>query len=75
LIRELPRALTSNHREFLLSVVRGEPRWELMPFDHLADLPAIQWKLLNLRKLRSRNPKRFEEQYRTLSASFELLDQ
>jgi len=74
LIRELPRLLTSTHREFLLSLVRAEPRWDLMPFGHLADLPAMQWKMLNLRKLRSRNPKRFEAQHRELAARFESIE-
>jgi predicted nucleotidyltransferase component of viral defense system len=69
LIDELPRALTSTHREFLLSLVRAEPRWELMPFRNLAELPAMQWKLLNLQKLRSRNPARFKEQYEALASS------
>jgi len=51
LIAQLPRALSTSHREFLLSLVRAEPAWELMPFNHLQHLPALQWKLLNLRKL------------------------
>lgn len=74
LIAELPRALTSTQREFLLSLVRAEPRWELMPFSHLSELPAMQWKLLNLEKLRSRNRKRFNEQYETLASRFERFD-
>lgn len=73
LIDELPRALTKAHREFLLSLVRAEPRWELMPFKHLAELPAMQWKLLNLQKLHSRNRKRFEEQHDALASKFEAL--
>lgn len=73
LIDELPRALTGAHREFLLSLVRAEPRWELMPFGHLPDLPAMQWKLLNLQKLRSRNRKRFEQQHAALASKFEAL--
>jgi len=47
LIAQLPRALSTSHREFLLSLVRAEPAWELMPFNHLQHLPALQWKLLN----------------------------
>lgn len=73
LIEELPRALTSAHREFLLSLVRVEPQWELMPFKHIAELPAMQWKLLNLKKLRSRNPARFEQQYEALARRLEVL--
>ena len=68
LIAQLPRALSPSHREFLLSLVRAEPAWELMPFPHLNQLPALQWKLLNLRKLRSRNTARFAAQHGDLSA-------
>jgi predicted nucleotidyltransferase component of viral defense system len=70
-IDELPRALSTSHREFLLSIVRADPNWDLMPFRHLAQLPALRWKLLNLEKLRSRNRKRFDEQYRELAKKVE----
>lgn len=52
--------LTDTHRRFLLSFVRAEPDWTLMPFDHLKGLQAIRWKLLNLEKLRTANKSRFE---------------
>src|ERR1700730_13223730 len=67
---QLPRGLTSRHREFLLSLVRAEPDWALMPFAHLQHLPALQWKLLNLRKLKSRNARRFAAQHDELAARF-----
>jgi len=42
---ELAINLTENMREsekaFLLSVCAGRPQWELMPFTHLKDLPAL----------------------------------
>jgi len=74
LIDQLPRRLTANHREFLLSLVRAEPVWELMPFEHLRELPALRWKLLNLKKLRSSNAKRFALQHSELRARFDDLD-
>lgn len=52
LVQELPRALTDQHRTFLLSLVQNQPRWDCMPFPHLQELPAIRWKLQNLAKLR-----------------------
>lgn len=73
LVDELPRTLTNSHREFLLSLVRAEPQWDLMPFAHLAQLPALQWKLLNLRNLRSRNRRRFDQQHETLAAKLESM--
>lgn len=73
LIAQLPQALTSRHRDFLLSLVRAEPDWALMPFAHLQHLPALQWKLLNLRKLKSRDARRFAAQHDELAARFENL--
>lgn len=69
-ILQLPRALTSDHRKFLLSLVRAEPEWDLMPFAHLQRLPALQWKLFNLRKLKTRDAGRFAAQHDDLAARF-----
>lgn len=53
--RDLPealiRALDNDEKEFLISVKRGEPEWERLGMDHLDQLPAIQWKLDNIRKM------------------------
>jgi hypothetical protein len=67
---DLPRALTASHRAFLLSLVRGEPAWNLMPYAHLQDLPALKWKLVNLHKLKTRNTARFQAQHDELAARF-----
>lgn len=66
LLESLPRALTPAHREFLRSVVRLEPAWDLMPFGHLQELPAVRWKLDNLRKLQRRSSDEFAAQSRDL---------
>ena len=52
---ELPSALTESQRKFLLSLVTGEPDWQLMKCLHLAHLPVIRWKLQNLAKLKKFN--------------------
>jgi Nucleotidyl transferase AbiEii toxin, Type IV TA system len=54
LITQLRTDLRSTEREFLLSLKRGEPRWELMPVAHLAQLPAIRWKVANVQQLARR---------------------
>lgn len=68
LVQDLPRALTDQHRTFLLSLVQNQPRWDCMPFPHLQELPAIRWKLQNLAKLKG--AKRAEQVDR-LQACFE----
>jgi hypothetical protein len=62
LIEGLPRQLTERQRSFLLSLVRADPDWTLLPFPHLQELPALKWKLLNLAKLKKNDAKRFRAQ-------------
>lgn len=62
LFAELPSALTTSHREFLLGIVQCEPDWSLMSCPHLKEMPAIRWKLANLERLRESNPAKFSEQ-------------
>jgi predicted nucleotidyltransferase component of viral defense system len=66
LLTELPQALTTNHRKFLLSLVEAAPDWSLLPFNHLQDMPAIKWKLRNLSNLKSKNPTKFRLQHEEL---------
>ncbi len=49
----LVRALDDAERQFLVSIKRGEPEWDRLGIEHLAQLPAIQWKLINVRKMDS----------------------
>ena len=70
LMHELPRALQPWHRQFLLSMVRAEPQWQLLPHAHIAQLPALQWKLQNLAKLK-KNADKFRQQHDVLAARLE----
>lgn len=51
LIELIHASLTSDDKEFLLSIKRGEPLWGLLPLPNIAELPAVQWKLRNLQRL------------------------
>jgi len=59
LFRELPASLDETERRFLLSVKRIEPEWEIVGVPGIERLPAIQWKLLNLTRLKKSNPKKY----------------
>jgi predicted nucleotidyltransferase component of viral defense system len=72
--QDLPRALTEQHREFLMSLVRLAPDWSLMPYEHLHALPAVRWKLENLGKLKARDAARFAQQAALLQDGFDALD-
>lgn len=53
--------LGKDRYQFLYSVLKTKPQWDLMPFE-LRDLPALQWKLKNLDHLHNTNPEKFEAQ-------------
>lgn len=61
LIKTIGERLTDNDKRFLLSFESGEPDWELFPIPVLKDLPAIQWKLLNINKLKKVNAKKHSQ--------------
>jgi Nucleotidyl transferase AbiEii toxin, Type IV TA system len=63
MVADLCGGLDPDDREFLLSVARAEPDWSRTPYAHASELPALQWKLLNLRKLRESHSKRFAAQH------------
>jgi hypothetical protein len=61
LLAELPPALDEAERKFLRSIHRLEPEWDLLEVPGVETLPAIQWKLVNLQKLKDKNPDKFGE--------------
>jgi hypothetical protein len=67
---ELFAALTDARKRFLLSLVEGEPEWDLFPIPHLAQLPAVQWNLRNLALLKKANPLKFKAQADELRKRF-----
>ena len=68
--KQLPAKLTAKQRQFLIGLVSGEPDWHLMKCPHLQKLPAIQWKLQNLARLKKSNPVKFAQQAEELRTRF-----
>ena len=66
LFRELPERLTDRQRAFLIGLTRGEPDWSLLQCPYAAELPALRWKLANLRTFTQRRPGEFEREVREL---------
>jgi len=67
LFQELPASLDEAERRFLLSVKRIEPEWEILGVPGIERLPAIQWKLLNLSRLKKSNPKKYASAFAGLA--------
>jgi hypothetical protein len=51
LIRAVVGDMPANHRRFLITVKRGEPKWALLDVPNAEALPAVRWRLQNLAKL------------------------
>ena len=68
LVREvLGRASQGANRHFLTSFHHLTPDWDALGFEStIADLPALRWKRLNLERLRSENPAKFDHQLQAL---------
>ncbi len=62
MIDEITARLDEKARGFLLSLHDGAPEFDLIGLPHAISLPAVQWKLLNLRTLKEQNPAKHEEQ-------------
>lgn len=51
LVDLIKQALTQDEKDFLVSFKKGEPEWNLLGLESVKDLPAVQWKLINIRKM------------------------
>jgi predicted nucleotidyltransferase component of viral defense system len=53
LINTINNDLSMNERIFLLSMKTGTPDYSLLPFPDIEQFPALQWKLINIKKMDS----------------------
>ncbi len=51
LVARIANDLTLTERQFILSVKEGKPQWDLIGLEGAQNLPAIQWKLLNIGRM------------------------
>lgn len=70
LIADIRSRLTGKSAAFLLSLHDAEPDFALIDLPQAERLPAVQWKLLNLRRLKAENPAKHAEQGEMLKALF-----
>lgn len=52
-ITKLKKELTKDEKNFLISLKRGEPDWSLLEVSNIEKLPALQWKLMNIKKMKA----------------------
>ena len=70
LFAEIPTRMSGNQRSFLMSLAEAQPDWSLMSCPHLAEMPALRWKLSNLEHLRSSKSIKFAQQSSELKKRF-----
>jgi antitoxin (DNA-binding transcriptional repressor) of toxin-antitoxin stability system len=60
LVRTLHASLDAADRRFLSSFEAGDPEWESLPLPAIRELPAPQFKLMNIHRFRDEQPKRHQ---------------
>ena len=66
LIQDVRFRLNHNAAQFLRTLVDGAPDFEAIGLPSAAALPAVQWKLRNILKLRRTNPEKHADQRKRL---------
>ena len=64
LVAQIRDDLDADEKRFLLSIKCGEPEWDALGIPHLRELPALQWKLQNIRRMENGKRKSAMEKLR-----------
>ena len=51
MVLALKAHFTQNDYDFLISFKKGSPDWSIAPLQQIQYLPAVKWKLLNIKKM------------------------
>ena len=70
LIEVVNNGFTDEDKEFLISFEEGNPDWSKCCAGDLSDYPSVRWKLMNIAKLKSKNPAKHEEGIDKLACYF-----
>lgn len=62
--------LSEEDRAFLVSFEEGDPQWEESDYSDFRDFPPVQWKLLNVNKLKTQNPAKHRQKVERLKRFF-----
>ncbi|MDR2472312.1 MAG: nucleotidyl transferase AbiEii/AbiGii toxin family protein [Tannerella sp.] len=64
--------LTVSDKQFIISFEEGTPLWENTDYSKFKDFPSVQWKLLNINKLKYANPTKHKHGIERLREYFHL---
>ena len=71
LISNVNAIMTAEDKAFLVSFELGEPDWDMFEFSYFRDYPSVQWKLVNLLKLKKHNPTKLHLEAERLQSVFQ----
>jgi predicted nucleotidyltransferase component of viral defense system len=60
--------LSEEDKAFLVSFEEGNPLWENSGYSDFQNFPSVQWKLLNINKLKKQNPEKHKQEVNRLKA-------
>lgn len=60
LLDAISKGLTSEDKQFILSVKSLEPNWNIYDF---SQFPAVRWKIQNIEKLKATDLQKYQQQY------------
>ena len=66
LLEALGARISESDKQLLFSFVSGDPDWTRIPYKTVKDLPAIQWKLKNINKLKQDSPSKYDKMIKSL---------
>ena len=69
LIKTIDSQMTTDERMFLISIQNGNPEWDQLGISGLDSLPALKWKIENVRKMKK---EKLEDATQKLKAKLKL---
>jgi hypothetical protein len=61
LLEFINQSFTEDDKKLIYSFENGNPDWGLFPYEIIKDLPAVQWKMLNIKKLMKENSSKHKQ--------------
>ena len=68
LIQLVQASLSNADKSFLLDFKQGTPEWDSSEYANFINFPSVQWKLINILKLKEKNPAKHLEEFERLKS-------
>lgn len=70
LVADVRSRLDDEAKRFLVSLLDGQPDFDVIGLPEAAALPAVAWKALNINRLKLANPEKYDAQRKSLEGLF-----